>query len=48
MNDFAKTGAIVGAAVLFSLLAIVMKPGEVRLDLYSDQGEEFFPGFVDS
>ncbi|MGK0204697.1 MAG: hypothetical protein ACI9S9_003782, partial [Planctomycetota bacterium] len=42
------TGAIVGAAVLFSLLAIVMKPGEVRLDLYSDQGEEFFPGFVDS
>ena len=47
MNDFAKTGAVLGAAVLLTLFAITMKPGEVRLDLYSDQGEEFFPGFTD-
>tara|TARA_R110002096_G_scaffold247781_3_gene440186 strand:+ start:2158 stop:3816 length:1659 start_codon:yes stop_codon:yes gene_type:complete len=47
MNDFAKTGATLGAAVLLTLLAMLMKPGEVRLDLFSDQGEEFFPGFVD-
>jgi hypothetical protein len=47
MNDFAKTGAVLVAAVLLTLLAVMMKPGEVRLDLYSDQGEEFFPGFTD-
>ena len=47
MNDFAKTGAVLVAAVLLTLLAVMMKPGEVRLDLYSDQGEEFFPGFID-
>lgn len=47
MNDIAKTGAVLGAAALLTLLAIILKPGEVRLDLFSDQGEEFFPGFTD-
>ncbi|MFT6082348.1 MAG: hypothetical protein ACJAQZ_004428, partial [Planctomycetota bacterium] len=46
MNDIAKTGAVLGAAALLTLLAITMKPGEVRLDLFSDQGEAFFPGFT--
>lgn len=47
MNDFAKTGATLGAAALLTVLAISMKPGDVRLDLFSDQGEAFFPGFTD-
>ncbi|MGK0521429.1 MAG: hypothetical protein ACJAUC_004142, partial [Planctomycetota bacterium] len=47
MNDIAKTGAVLGAAALLTLLAITMRPGEVRLDLFSDQGEEFFPRFTD-
>ena len=47
MNEFAKTGATLGAAAVLTLLAVVMKPGEVRLDLFDDQGQEFFPTFTD-
>jgi len=48
MNEFAKTGVFVGAAAGLALLAMAVKPGEVRLDLYDDQGQEFFAGFTDS
>ena len=47
MNEFAKTGVALGAAVAFTALAVTMKPGEVRLDLFDDQGEVFFPEFTD-
>ena len=47
MNEFAKTGVALGAAVALSALAVSMKPGEVRLDLFDDQGEVFFPEFTD-
>ncbi|MGC6487253.1 MAG: DUF4340 domain-containing protein [Planctomycetota bacterium] len=47
MNEFAKTGVALGAAVALSALAVSMKPGEVRLDLFDDQGEVFFPQFTD-
>ena len=47
MNEFAKTGVALGAAVVLSALAVSMKPGEVRLDLFDDQGEVFFPEFTD-
>lgn len=48
MNEFAKTGVALGAAVVLSALAVSMKPGEVRLDLFDDQGEVFFPEFTDA
>ena len=48
MNDIAKTGATLGAAAVLTVLAFTMQPGEVRLDLYDDQGEEFFPSFTES
>ena len=47
MNEFAKTGAMAGVAVVLTLLAVMMKPGEARLSLFDDQGEAFFPGFTD-
>ena len=47
MNEFAKTGAMAGVAVVLTLLAVTMKPGEARLSLFDDQGEAFFPGFTD-
>ncbi len=47
MIDIVKTGAAVGVAVVLTLLAISMKPGEVRLDLFDDQGQEYFPEFTD-
>jgi len=47
MNEFTKTGVALGAAVVLSALAVSMKPGEVRLDLFDDQGEVFFPQFTD-
>ena len=48
MSEFVKTGATLGAAAVLSVLAFTMKPGEVRLDLYSDQGEQFFADFGSS
>lgn len=47
MNEFAKTGALLGAAALLTVLAISSKPGEARLALFDDQGQEFFPQFTD-
>ncbi|MFN3242095.1 MAG: DUF4340 domain-containing protein [Planctomycetota bacterium] len=47
MNEFAKTGIALGAAAALTVLAISMKPGEVRLDLFDDQGQVFFPEFTD-
>jgi len=46
MNEFAKTGISLAAAAAVTVLAISMKPGEVRLDLFDDQGEVFFPEFT--
>jgi hypothetical protein len=37
-----KTGAVLGAAVLLTLVAFSMGPREVTIDLFSDQGEVFF------
>ena len=47
MNEFAKTGVTLGAAAVLTLLAFTMKPGESRLDLFDDQGQDFFPAFTD-
>ncbi|MBL8755414.1 MAG: DUF4340 domain-containing protein [Planctomycetes bacterium] len=47
MNQVAKTGIAVGAAVGLSLLALSMGPREVRLAEFDDQGQEFWPTFKD-
>jgi hypothetical protein len=45
VNEFGKTGVIAGAAVLLTALAMWVGPREVRLDLFDDQGQEFWKGF---
>ncbi|HEB54364.1 MAG TPA: DUF4340 domain-containing protein, partial [bacterium] len=47
MNEFVKTGVALGAAAALAALAYSMKPGEVRLEQFSDEGEVFFPQFTD-
>ncbi len=47
MNEFAKTGVAVGAAIGLSLIALSLGPREVRLEAFDDQGQEFFPSFKD-
>ena len=47
MNEFAKTGTVVGAAVVLTLLALATGPRASRLDLYEDEGQEFFPTWRD-
>jgi hypothetical protein len=47
MNEFAKTGIAVGAAVALTLLAMSMGPRTQRLELFEDEGEVFFPAFTD-
>ncbi len=47
MNDVMKTAVCVGAAVGLSLLALSMGPKAQSLELFSDQGELFFPAFTD-
>lgn len=47
MSEIAKTGIALGAAAALTAVAFFMKPGEVRLDLFDDQGQEFFEGFTD-
>jgi len=42
VNEFAKTGIVVGGAVVLSLVALSMGPREVELGLFDDQGKEFF------
>jgi hypothetical protein len=45
VNEFGKTGVIAGSAVVLTALAMWIGPKEVRLDLFDDQGQEFFKGF---
>lgn len=47
MNEFTKTGVLAGGAVLLAVVAASMGPREVKSDLFSDQGEVFFPKFTD-
>lgn len=47
MNEFAKTGTVVGAAVVLSLLALATGPRANRLELFDDEGQEFFPAWKD-
>lgn len=47
MNEFAKTGVALGAAAVLTALALSTGQREVRLDLFDDQGQQFFPDFTD-
>ncbi|MFY9342563.1 MAG: DUF4340 domain-containing protein [Planctomycetota bacterium] len=47
MNQIAKTGVAVGAAVALTLIASSMGPREVQLAAFDDQGQEFWPDFKD-
>lgn len=47
MNEFAKTGAYVGAAAVLVLGAWLAQPRSVGNEHYSDEGTEFFPAFTD-
>lgn len=47
MNEFAKTGVIAGSAVVLAIVAGSLGPKEIKNDLFSDQGEVFFPQFTD-
>lgn len=47
MNEFAKTGIALGSAAVLTVLALSTGPREVRLGLFDDQGQQFFPQFTD-
>ena len=47
MNDVIKTLGFVGGAALLWVLAGLTGPKEAELALFSDQGETFFPAFLD-
>jgi hypothetical protein len=47
MNEMMKTVAIAGGAVALAILASTMGPKEIKNDLFSDQGQLFFPQFND-
>ena len=47
MNEMMKTAAICGGAVVLAVVASTMGPKEIKNDLFSDQGELFFPQFTD-
>lgn len=47
MNEFVKTGVILGVAAVLAVIAASMGPTAVEQDLYSDEGQEFFPQFTD-
>jgi hypothetical protein len=47
MNEMMKTGAIAGGAVVLAVIAASMGPREIKIDLFSDQGEVFFKDFGD-
>ena len=47
MNEFAKTGAIAGGAVLLALLATLTGPRAVTHEMFSDEGQAFFPTLTD-
>ncbi len=46
MNEFVKTGVILGGAVALALVAAAMGPKPIQNDLLSDQGELFFKDFT--
>ncbi|MCR9246556.1 MAG: DUF4340 domain-containing protein [bacterium] len=46
MNEIVKTGVILGGAAVLAIVAASIGPETVRQDLFSDEGEEFFPGFT--
>lgn len=47
MNEMMKTAAICAGAVVLAVVASTMGPKEIKNDLFSDQGELFFPQFTD-
>lgn len=47
MNEMMKTAGICAGAVVLAVVASTMGPKEIRNDLFSDQGELFFPQFTD-
>lgn len=48
MSQVVKTVVILGAAAGLAVAAASLGPSEVQQDLYSDEGEEFFPAFTAS
>jgi hypothetical protein len=47
MSEIVKTGAIAGGAVLLAVWAATLGPKPIQNDLFSDQGQVFFPDFKD-
>jgi hypothetical protein len=47
VNDATKTTVILGAAAVLAVFATISGPRAVKQDLFSDQGELFFPAFTD-
>lgn len=47
MNETQKTLAFIGVAAVSGLLALLITPGNPTPDAFSDQGEVFFPDFID-
>jgi hypothetical protein len=46
-KELRKTGIFAGAAVLLALVALVTKPSPRAAEVFSDQGQEFYPEFKD-
>lgn len=47
MNEFAKTGVVLGSAVLLAVVAGLTGPKAVKLEQFADEGQDFFPTFTD-
>lgn len=47
MNEFAKTGGMLGVAALLAVAAWGLGPREIKQDLFSDEGQDFFAAFTD-
>ncbi|MEO6597431.1 MAG: DUF4340 domain-containing protein [Planctomycetota bacterium] len=48
MNELTKTGVVAGGAIALAVIATMMGPRAVTQDLFSDQGELFFPALTDA
>src|SRR6185436_2770011 len=46
-NELRKTAIFAGTAVVLVLVAWLTKPSTKAADVFSDQGQEFYPGFKD-